>query len=119
MNKFFRIILAIWVVLWLVFLLREDKDGQYRDLKYFYTHSYDDNVGYLLGEKLYAFLESCRQNIPKGSTYELSGFEKFSIYEVRARYFLWPLRSVSADPDFKIVWDGGSGVVYPMRTGKK
>ena len=103
-KNILRAIFAVWIVLWVLFLVREGKDGQYSALKYLYTHSYGDKVRYVTGDKLYDFLVFCRQNIPKGSTYELAGFERFSIGKVRARYFLWPLKGVGENADFKILY---------------
>ena len=111
-KNILKIIFAVWIVLWVFFLVREDKDGQYRDLRYMYTHGYEDKSSYVMGDELYDFLVFCRKNMPEGATYELSGFENLSIGEVRARYFLWPFRRVEKDPDFIIVC-GKKGAKVP------
>lgn len=103
-RKIFRLILTVWFVLWAFFLLREDKDGQYKTLTYLYSHSYGDKIRYIMGVDLYDFLIFCKQHIPRDSTYELLGFKKYAIGEVRARYFLWPSRRVESDGDFKIIY---------------
>jgi hypothetical protein len=103
-ENFLKLVFAVWLTLWVFFLVREDKDGQYKTLKFLYTHNTEEKTGYIMGEELYGFLLFCRDNVPAGSTYELTGFKKFSIDEVRARYFLWPLRNTSENPDFKIVY---------------
>ncbi len=103
-DKIFRLVFGLWIFLWLFFLIREDKPDQYKSLKYLYTHDYADKVRRVMGGELYEFGVFCKKNIPQGSTYELSGFKKFSINEMRMRYFLWPLVSVSEDADFKIVY---------------
>ncbi|MGB2629607.1 MAG: hypothetical protein WBD17_00005, partial [Candidatus Omnitrophota bacterium] len=102
-----KLVFVVWIALWVLFLVREDKDGQYGALKYLYTHSGEDRTRFIIGEPLYGFLLYCRENIPMGSSYQLLGFKKFSIDEVRARYFLWPLVSVPEDPDFKVVYGKG------------
>ncbi|GEM_PF-1133560 len=99
-----KAVFAAWLVLWMFFLIREDKDGQYGGLRYLYTHDHGSKVRYIIGDKLYGFLVFCRQSIPEGSTYELAGFERFSVNKVRARYFLWPLKNVEGDADFRIVY---------------
>jgi hypothetical protein len=101
-QKALKIIFAVWIILWIFFLAREDKDGQYSTLRYLYTHDSEEKTRYVMGGELYDFLISCRENMPAGSTYELSGFQEFSIDEVRARYFLWPLKSVSEKGEFEI-----------------
>ena len=63
-----------------------------------------DKVQRVMGGELYKFGIFCKENIPPGSTYELSGFKKFSIDEVRMRYFLWPLVSIEKNADFKVFY---------------
>ena len=101
-RKIFFIIFAVWLFLWVFFILREDKDDQYRSLRELYRLSGESKVRHVVGGELYDFLVFCRDNMPEGSTYELMGFEKYSIYEVRARYFLWPMRAGTGRTDFKI-----------------
>ncbi len=101
-NIIFKAIFATWLILWVVFLVREDKKGQYKDLWYFYTHGYNEKVRYILGEDLHDFLIYCKENIPEGASYSLSGFGEFDIASVRARYFLWPLRCGEENADYYI-----------------
>lgn len=103
-----RAILLTWVILWVVFLVRQGKRGQYAELAHFYSNGYNSKVRYLLGEDLADFLVFCAGKIPKNSTYDIRGFERFSIKEVRARYYLWPLYRTENNPDFIIVY-GSSG----------
>jgi len=81
---------------------REDKDDQYRDLFSMYKANYTEKVQSLIGTELYDFLVSCKTSLSEGATYNISGFKEFSIYEVRARYFLWPLRSINQDADYEL-----------------
>ena len=97
-------VLAVWVVLWLFFLAREDKDEQYASLNYMYTHGVSENARYIVGADLYDFLMLCGKTMPAESTYKLVGFGELSIDAVRARYVLWPLRSVEKDADFVAVY---------------
>ena len=100
----FKIILAVWVGLWMFFLVREDKRGQYSDLKHLYSHGYNEKVRHIAGDQLSDILVFCRDDLPEGATYDLAGLEKFSIAEVRARYYLWPHRRTSENPDFIIIF---------------
>ena len=106
-QRILKVIFIAWIAFWIFFLIREDKDGQYQAMKYLYTHAGEERTRFIIGEPLYGFLLYCRENIPVGSSYELLGFKKFSINEERARYFLWPLVSVSEEPDYKIVYGKG------------
>ena len=127
----FKAILLTWIILWMVFLVRQSKKGQYEKLTYFYANDYNSRVKYLLGDDLADFLVFCAGNIPSGSTFDIRGFERYSIKEVRARYYLWPLYRTEDNPDFIIVYgsvgavpDGyekfkaleGKGIVY-LRKG--
>ena len=103
-KRVLTIVFIIWVVLWVVFLVREDKDDQYKSLVYAYTHSPEENVRYMMGKDLYDLLILSKTDIPEGSTYVLEGFDEFSIKEVRARDYLWPLKSVKDNPDYVIIY---------------
>ncbi|MBD3379639.1 MAG: hypothetical protein GF408_04160 [Candidatus Omnitrophica bacterium] len=111
-KRVFHMVLGIWTLLWLFFLVRPDKDGQYGELAYFYSHGYESRVESLLGSGLYEYLRFCRQNLPAGSTYRLEGLGELSVRRVRARYYLWPLRMVGDDPDFIMVY-GDTGRKFP------
>jgi len=102
-----KTVLAVWLALWVFFLAREDKDGQYEALAYNYAHGYAEKVGFLLGKDLYDVLVTAVNDMPGGAAYRLSGFEKFSIDEVRLRYYLWPMRSSGGEADF-IIFNGES-----------
>jgi hypothetical protein len=105
MNKHlvFKIILSVWLILWVLFLIREDKEGQYRSLAFMYTHGREEGMRHLYGEGLYDLAVYCAKNMREGSTYNMTGFAKFSIEEVRARYLLWPLRRVDRDADYIVM----------------
>ena len=103
-QNVFKTIIIVWLVLWIFFLFREDKDGQYRSLMYMYTNGETEKMRYIFGGDFYDFLVFCKENLPEGSTYELLGIERFSIREVRARYFLWPVKNVKSGADFNIVY---------------
>jgi hypothetical protein len=100
----FRIVIVIWLVLWVVFIIREDKDDQYAGLKYLYSHGYTHKVSRITGKDLFEFIIFCRENIPAGATYEIKGFEMFSIDEVRTRYYMWPSRNVSKNGEYMIIY---------------
>ena len=106
----FKAVLITWAVLWVVFMVRQGKRGQYADLSYFYSHEYGLKVRYLLGDDLADLLRFCNTIIPPGSTYDIYGFERFSIREVRARYYLWPLYRTEKEPEFIIVYGSTGGL---------
>ena len=103
-QNIFKIVITIWVILWAFFLIREDKEGQYRLLRGLYLEKPEGRTRLVYGGDLYDFLVFCRGCIPSGYTYQITGFEKYSIDEMRARYFLYPAISVGNNPDFKIIY---------------
>jgi hypothetical protein len=109
-STVFKILLAVWIGLWMFFLIREDKSGQYSDLKYLYSQGYNEKVRYIAGDQLSEIIAFCADNFPDGATYDITGLEKFSIAEVRARYYLWPHRRTSENPDFIVIF-GAKGKV--------
>ena len=117
-KKIFITILSTWVILWLFFLVREDKDGQYRMIGELYRSSDAEKTGTVYGAGFYDFLVFCRNAMPADATYEIRGFDKYSIDEVRARYFLWPMRSDTRRPDFEIVYGRGQSVPAGYRKFK-
>ncbi len=106
-KNFFKIVFSVWIVLWLFFLVREDKDGQYRTLGELYRLKGEGRTRHVVGGDLYDFLRFCRAEIPEGSTYEIVGFDEYSIDKVRARYVLWPLKAGEGRTVFKIVYGSG------------
>ncbi|MBF0493795.1 MAG: hypothetical protein HQL28_01530 [Candidatus Omnitrophica bacterium] len=104
-NNILKLLMTVWVILWVVFVIRESKHGQYETLfKLYKTPSPELKMRELYGGELYDFLVFCSRNIPQGSTYELIGFPKYALNEVRARFFLWPLRQDKKSPDYKVVY---------------
>lgn len=107
-KNIFKLLFVVWLVLWVVFIIREDKDGQYAFLKNLYGTKPENRMRYAVGNDMYDFWEFCKEKIPENSTYEILGFEKYSIDEVRGEYLLWPLRSGDGMTDFKLIYGNPS-----------
>lgn len=105
--RFTSALIALWILLWLFFLAREDKDGQYRELSLLLGEPDSGKPALLMGRELTAMTEEVTRRIQPGVTYTLHGFEKYSIDEVRARYYLWPLRRVEEGGDIAVVYAAG------------
>jgi hypothetical protein len=112
-KNFITIFFVIWVFLWIMFMLRENKPGQYADLRYYYAHStYSDKMKHMIGEGLYDFLAFSQETLPSRATYNILGIkhkEKRSrdlfLPEIQVRYFLWPLEMNIKDPNFLLYFD--------------
>ncbi len=103
-KSIFRITLIVWVALWLFFIVREDKHGQYAALRDLYGLSYESKVRYIIGAELYDMLKSCKNEMAEDATYVFNGFKEHSGEEVRARYYMWPHRQVYKYPDYIIAY---------------
>ena len=107
-RKFIYFIFFIWLVLWITFVIHENKPGQYSDLGYLYSHrDYNQRVKYVFGNELYDFLAFCKRVLPEKATYGIGGVSKFDFDEVKTRYLLWPLKVVLENPDFIIFYHPG------------
>jgi len=95
-----HILLAVWIVLWVMFLARElFVKGAFRDYRILAGRTLDGKRSYVTGDSLYGFIEFCRQNIPDRATYAFEGFEDGALDKRRATYYLYP-RTETPDPEF-------------------
>ncbi|MBD3426353.1 MAG: hypothetical protein GF409_03865 [Candidatus Omnitrophica bacterium] len=106
-EQIFKGVLLVWLLLWGVFLIRQEKDGQYSSLLYAYTHTSSQTLEHIYGSGLYQLAIYCEEKMSGGSTYKTAGFGTLSLDEVRLRYLLWPYRKVERDADY-IVMHGGA-----------
>jgi len=116
-------IFSLWTILWLFFLIREDKDGQYKTYFKLLTSRGEEKKQVIYGRDLIGFSEFCKDMIPAGQTYEIMGLGDYDVDKVRLRYLLWPARAEDGDTDFKITVDPGikdvEGYVRLVHDGSK
>lgn len=102
--KILKIVFAVWVVLWLVFIARElfikDNLSDYRALA---LRTLEEKHAYVTGERLYGFLTFCKENLPPRVTYRFDGVDPVSIEKRRAVYYLYPLLE-SNEADYVLVY---------------
>lgn len=102
--KLLKIIFAIWVILWMLFISREIVlKGGLREYKALWPMSLEEKHSYMAGERLYDFILSCKDTLPAGARYQLEGVAAGSIEKVRAAYYLYPLIE-SDKPDYVLVF---------------
>lgn len=106
---------SAFLALWLVFMIRENKWGEYGELLYLYTHNDTEKRRFVMGEAQYDFLEFCQNVMPPGSTYNIVGLEDINL--LRAKYMLWPARFELRNPDFILVFKSHyvAPKAYPAR----
>jgi len=86
-----RIILAVWVILWAIFLVRPFfKKDLMRDYSNLSRLSTEGKRAYVTGPRLYEFIRVCNQSMPGPSSYGIIGIEKDSLEHRRVRYYLYP-----------------------------
>ncbi len=95
---------SAWMLLWAIFFLRENKDGEYGEFFELLPRDLEGKRAYLLGGTLYSYLNYCKDAVPAGAAYKLAGLDPFAIEEVRAIYYLWPLKNVEQGYDYILVY---------------
>lgn len=99
-----HLVLAVWVVLWLLFLARPlIKDhllGQYTALV---RASSEERRSIAIGKELFEFIRFCEASVPQASKYSVVGLEPVSLEGRYITYYLYP-RVPAASPDFLVVY---------------
>lgn len=91
-----------FLLLWVVFMIRESKKGEYRELKYLYTHNDIEKRRSIMVADEYDYLTFCKKFIPANATYKIVGLEDLAF--AQARYMLWPDRIDLKNPEFILVF---------------
>lgn len=87
-----RFILALWIPVWVFFLLwplRKDPATLANTFSLIRADT-EARRASAYGEEFYTFLRFCKARLPAGSTFRLVGIDYASIDKVRAFYFLYP-----------------------------
>lgn len=87
--KIWRLIFAIWLFLWVFFLVRGLYKGEFKEYRALLQRAPSARRAYIIGEDLYKFLEFCLKGLPKDSTYRMTGALK-PIDRQRLIYYLYP-----------------------------
>jgi hypothetical protein len=99
-----RLCLAIWLCLWPVFFFVPNKKGEYKDFLALVGKDLEGKRAYLLGQDYYDYIRFCRDKVPPEATYRFSGMPLYAVQEVRAIYYLWPLKAVEKDNEYYFVY---------------
>lgn len=103
-KLFIRIVLAVWVVIWALFLVRPYfKNKLFNEYAALARLSPDDKRAYVTGRQLYEFIKFCNGRTGAPSTYKIIGLEKDPLDYRRAVYYLYP-NTDSASPEFLFVY---------------
>ncbi|MFA6142764.1 MAG: hypothetical protein WC738_05700 [Candidatus Omnitrophota bacterium] len=90
-NNIFKIAFLIWAALWAWFIVRDllvkDNIETYKVLA---GRDLEGKRSYITGDRLYEFLKYCKNNMPEGARYKMTGLEDGSIDKRRAVYYLYP-----------------------------
>jgi len=87
-----RFILALWIPVWVFFLVWPLRKDPSRLVNAFTLIRADTEArrADAYGEEFLAFLRFCKDRLPAGSTFRLVGIDYASIDKVRAFYLLYP-----------------------------
>ncbi len=100
-----RTVFAIWIVLWVNFILRDlFRKGYFYDYMALIKRGAEGKRSYVYGDYLYPLLRLSKQKLPFGSTYRFIDDEEYSINYRRAVYYLYPLLQ-SDKPDYILVYN--------------
>ena len=96
--------IALWMALWIVFFLRENKDGEYREYVHLIGKDLEQKRAFLLGQEFYDFLKNASGKVPRSARYKFAGLPTFSILEIRGIYYLAPLKAVEEGYEYIFVY---------------
>ena len=99
------ILIVIWAILWVNFMMRDlIRKGHLYDYKVLITRDAAGKRSYAYGDRVFEFLDFCKNTLPKSADYSLIGIEEFSLDERRAVYYLYP-HIKKKDPRFLLVFN--------------
>jgi len=103
--KTVKSIFAVWVILWISFLIREVfVKGGLRDYNILFGRSLEGKRSYVTGDKFYKFLVFCNDKLPDGAAYRWAKTDKTDHARRRSTYYLYPHLEAEA-ADFLLVFD--------------
>ena len=105
--KIFKIILIVWIVLWIFFTAKSfvvEKDkSTLKDYVNLLRADWEGKRAIVFGRDFYEFLKFCKAKLPPGASYEIIGIAKDSIDLPRLIYYLYPCVE-SPGPDYILVY---------------
>lgn len=112
----YRIILVIWVAIWLLFFVRGFIKVDYKVFKGTFGKSVQEKTAFTMSKGLYAFVLFCEEKIPENSKFQFVYDEKKfdSVESFRMTYYLYP-RIATDDPEYIIV----AGILNYKKPGFK
>lgn len=86
-----RITLAIWVIIWILFLIRPYfKKNLLKEYSVLLRSSTEEKRACVFGQRLYGFVKFCNASLPPSSSYEIIGLEEHPLDRRRMVYCLYP-----------------------------
>lgn len=105
MKKIVLILFSIWIVLWVNFILRDlFVRGDFADYKVLLTRDRAGKTSYAYGDRLFKFLNFCKESLPEQASYALLGVEKLSLADRHVTYYLYP-HIRKENPDFLLIFN--------------
>ena len=94
-----KIIIIIWIVLWINFIARDlYTRGYLNEYKILARSDYEEKHAQVYGKRFYEFLKFAKDIIPPNERYDFVGINNFSLDGRRGIYYLYPrLKKEKAD----------------------
>lgn len=91
MKKLFRVVIFIWLALWINFIARDlYKKGELHNYEALLGRDAEGKRAYTYGDHFYDFLEFAKKHLPAGASYKFEGVENLSLDYRRGVYFMYP-----------------------------
>lgn len=104
-RNIIRLIFAIWIVLWINFILRDlFRKGYFYDYKTLIKRDEEGRRSYVYGDYFYSFLKFVKEKLPQGATYKFMDEKDYSLDYRRTVYHLYPLLQ-SDNPDYILAYN--------------
>ena len=104
-KNIFRIILIIWVILWVNFIARDlFRKGYIRDYRALIKRDAEGKRSYTYGDRFYEFLKFAKSTIQGKSDYEFVGVDDGSLASRRGIYYLYPCLKKEG-PEYLLVYN--------------
>ena len=102
----YRIIMAIWIIIWLLFFVRGFIRVDYKIFKGTLGSSVDDKTAFSMTKDLYAFILYAKKKLPDDASYEFvyNNLLLDPVENVRMIYYLYP-RITKDNPQYVVVFE--------------
>ncbi|MBU4376398.1 MAG: hypothetical protein KKD29_02840 [Candidatus Omnitrophica bacterium] len=100
----FRIIFITWVFMWLLFFVRGIMKVEGRDYKNLFGKTLEEKEAYVTGCEFFDFVNFCKKEILKDSTYSVRANYDQTMDYFRFAYYIYPVKRDLGNPDYIVCY---------------